>query len=118
MENVMDASVYVGLVVFAALFVLSGINHIKSHEGMAGYTASVLPESLKPLGYLGGWPTGVFLAAFGAGAGFGQAWALYGLAGFLVLATALFHRNFVSDPGGFKGVALAGAALALAQLVH
>lgn len=115
----MDATVYVGLVVFAALFVLSGINHIRNHEAMAGYTQSVLGDCpvKEQLGYLGGWPTGVFLAAFGAGAGFGQPWALYGLAGFLVLATALFHRNFLKDPAGFKGVALAGAALALAQLV-
>lgn len=113
----MDGSVYVGLIVFAALFVLSGINHIRNHEAMVGYTASSLPTSLAPLAVLGGWPTGLFLAGFGAGAGFGQAWALYGLAGFLVVATALFHRNFLKDPGGFKGVALAGAALALAQLV-
>lgn len=106
-----------GLIVFAALFVLSGINHIKSHSAMAGYTASVLPASLAPLGFLGGLPTGVALVAGGVGAAFGEAWALYGLAGFLVLATALFHRNFLKDPGGFKGVALAGAALALASLV-
>lgn len=108
---------YVGLVIFAALFVLSGINHIRNHEGTAGYTASVLPDSLKPLAFLGGVPTGVALIAGGVGAAFAQPWALYGLAGFLALATALFHRNFLKDPGGFKGVALAGAALALAVLV-
>lgn len=113
----MDWTVYVGLVVFAALFVLSGVNHIKNHAAMAGYTASTLPTSLAPLGVLGGAPTGVFLIAAGVAAGFGYAWAFYALAGFLVVATALFHRNFLKDPGGFKGVALAGAALALAQLV-
>lgn len=115
----MNAATYVGLVVFAALFVLSGINHIRNHTAMAGYTASVFGDCpvAPQLGYLGGWPTGLFLSVFGVGAGFGEAWALYGLAGFLVVATALFHRNFLKDPGGFKGVALAGTALALAQLV-
>ena len=115
----MDATVYVGLVVFAALFVLSGINHIRNHEAMVGYTASVLGDCpvAPQLSFLGGWPAGLFLAVAGVAAGFGQAWAFYALAGFLVVATALFHRNFLKDPGGFKGVALAGAALALAQLV-
>lgn len=113
----MDFATYVGLVVFASLFVLAGFNHIKNHAATAGYTSSVLPTSLAQFSFLGGWPTGVFLVVFGVGSGFGLAWALYGLAAFLVLATALFHRNFLKDPGGFKGVALAGAALALAQLV-
>ncbi len=115
----MNAATYMGLVVFASLFVLAGLKHIKNHTSMAGYTASVMgncPFAIQ-LGYLGGWPTGVFLVAFGVGAGFGLAWALYGIAAFLLVATVLFHRNFLSDPGGFKGVALAGAALALAQLV-
>lgn len=107
----------VGLIIFAALFVLSGLNHIKDHAGTAGYTASVLPAGLAPLAFLGGAPTGIALIAGGVGAAFGQAWALYGIAGFLALATVLFHRNFLKDPGGFKGVALAGAALALASLV-
>lgn len=115
----MNAATYVGLVVFAALFVLAGLNHIRNHATTAGYTVSVLGKCplAKPLGYLGGWPTGVFLIVAGVAAGFGFAAGLYALAAFLVLATVLFHRNFLKDPGGFKGVALAGAALALAQLV-
>lgn len=115
----MDNYTYAGLIVFAALFVLSGINHIRNHAAMAGYTESVLGDCpvKKQLGFLGGAPTGVFLVAAGIAAGFGAVWAFYALAGFLVAATALFHRNFLKDPGGFKGVALAGAALALAQLV-
>lgn len=109
----------IGLVIFASLFVLSGINHIRNHAQLAGYTASVMGDCpfAAQLGFLGGAPTGVFLAVTGAASGFGQAWALYALAGFLVVATLLFHRNFIKDPGGFKGVALAGAAIALAQLV-
>lgn len=109
----------VGLIIFASLFVLSGINHIRNHTAMAGYTASVMgecPYALQ-LGYLGGWPTGLFLAVAGASAGFSQIWAFYALAGFLTVVTALFHRDFVKDPGGFKGVALIGASLALASLV-
>lgn len=115
----MNAATYIGLVVFAALFVLSGLNHIKNHTAMAGYTASVMgncPFAIQ-LGYLGGWPTGLYLVGAGIASGFGFVAGLYAIAGFLVVATALFHRNFLKDPGGFKGVALAGAALALAQLV-
>lgn len=109
----------VGLIIFAALFVLSGINHIRNHADLAGYTESVLGNCpvKKQLGFLGGAPTGIFLVAAGVSAAFSQVWAFYALAGFLALATALFHRNFLKDPGGFKGVALAGAALALATLV-
>lgn len=109
-----------GLILFASLFVLSGFNHIKSHAAMAGYTASVFGAC--PLagvfGYLGGWPTGVLLIGLGAGAAIAQTSVyFYGIAAFLLVATALFHRNFLKDPGGFKGVSLAGLALAFAALV-
>lgn len=109
-----------GLILFASLFVLSGYNHIKSHAAMAGYTTTVMGNCpfAKQLGYLGGWPTGVLLLGLGLGAAILQdAVYFYGIAAFLVLATALFHRNFLKDPGGFKGVSLAGAALVIAQLV-
>lgn len=109
-----------GLILFASLFVLSGINHIRKHSDMAGYTASVFGKNrfAAQLGYLGGWPTGVVLVGLGLGAAVLQTPpSFYGIAAFLVLATALFHRNFLKDPGGFKGVSLAGAALVLAQLV-
>lgn len=108
-----------GLIVFASLFVLSGINHIRNHTAMVAYTTQTLGNCpvAKPLGLLGGAPTGAFLVVAGVAAAFSQAWAFYALAGFLAVATALFHRNFLKDPGGFKGVALADAALALASLV-
>lgn len=108
-----------GLIIFASLFVLSGINHIRNHAAMVGYTTSSLGDCpvAEQVGYLGGWPTGVALVAGGVGAAFGETVALYGLAAFLVVVTAVFHRNFLKDPGGFKGVALAGAALALASLL-
>lgn len=109
-----------GLILFASLFVLSGINHIRNHEAMAGYTATVMGDCpfATQLGYLGGWPTGVLLVGLGSGAAIAQdAVYFYGIAAFLVAATALFHRNFLKDPGGFKGVSLAGLALAFATLV-
>lgn len=109
-----------GLIIFASLFVVSGINHIRNHSAMAGYTASVMGDCpLAPqLGYLGGWPTGLLLVVLGIGAAvFQDAVYFYGIAAFLAVATALFHRNFLKDPGGFKGVSLAGLALAFATLV-
>jgi hypothetical protein len=110
-----------GLIVLASLFVLAGINHIRTHAAMVGYTASVLGDipAKNQLAFLGGWPTGVFLIVAGVGTAFNHnSIFAYGLVGFLVLATALFHRNFVKDPGGFKGVALAGALLAIVSNVH
>lgn len=109
-----------GLIVLASLFVLSGINHIRNHAAMVGYTASVLGDCpvKSQVAYLGGWPVGLFLAAFGTGLAFNESTVFaYGLAGFLVVATALFHRNFLTDPGGLKGVAIAGALLAIAANV-
>lgn len=72
-----------------------------------------------PLSYLGGWPTGLFLTVFGAGVGFNSTPVFaYGLAGFLAMVTVLFHRNFLKDPNGFKGVALMGSALFIASHVN
>jgi hypothetical protein len=109
-----------GLLVFASLFVVSGVRHIQNHAAMSGYTASGFGNCpfAKQLGYLGGWPTGLFLVIFGLGAGILQEPVyFYGLSAFLLVAVALFHRNFWKDPGGFKTLSLAGAAFALAQLV-
>lgn len=109
----------VGLVIFASLFVLSGVNHLRNHTQLAGYAASGFgncPFAIQ-LGFLGGAPTGLFLVAGGVGAAFGEPVALFALAGFLTVVTALYHRNFLTDPGSFKTLALAGASLALATLV-
>lgn len=106
-----------GLLLFASLFVVSGYNHIRHHNDMAGYTELSMGSCpfAKQLGYLGGWPTGLFLLVFGVGVAFN--WVslfAYGLAAFLLVAVALFHRNFLKDPGGFKTLSLAGAALFIA----
>ena len=105
------------LIVFASLFVLSGLNHIRNHEAMVGYTAMSLEATPLPasLAYFGGWTTGGLLIVLGIGAATGvSSLFAYGLAAFLAAATLLFHRNFLQDPGGFKGVSLAGAALFIA----
>ena len=110
----------IGLIIFASMFVVSGLKHIKNHSAMAGYTASAMGDCpLAPqLGYLGGWPTGLFLVVFGVGAAFNDSSVFaYGLAAFLLVVTALFHRNFLKDPAGFKGVSLLGAALYIASQV-
>lgn len=110
----------IGLIIFSALFIYSGYKHIANHAAMAQYTESVFGNCpvAKQLGYLGGWPTGVFLAVFGAGTIVNESSVFaYGLAGFLALATLLFHRTTLADPGTQKGIALAGAALYIASQV-
>lgn len=110
-----------GLVIFAALFILAGYKHIKNHSAMAGYTESMMGNCpvAKQIGYIGGWPTGVFLVAFGVGAIVNNSsFFAYGLAGFLTLATLMFHRKTLGDPGTQKGIALIGAALYIASQVH
>lgn len=112
----------IGLIVFASLFVFSGVNHIRKHKDLSGYTTSVMGKCpfAKQLGYLGGWPTGVILIVAGVGTVFNQSSVFaYVLAGFLALATLLFHRKELLklDPGALKGVALLGAALVIASHV-
>lgn len=84
---------------------------------MVGYTASSLGNCpvKDQVAFLGGAPTGALLVAAGVGAAFGEPIALYALAVFLVVVSTLFHRNFLTDPGSFKTIALAGASLALAS---
>lgn len=110
-----------GLVIFSALFVLAGYKHIKNHSAMVGYTESVMGKCpvAKQVGYIGGWPTGVFLIIFGIGTLVNNSSVFpYGLAAFLAVATAMFHRNTLNDPGTQKGIALIGAALYIASQVH
>lgn len=111
----------IGLIIFASLFIFSGYKHIKNHSTMAGYAASAFGNCpiAKQLGFLGGWPTGIFLMVFGAGTVVNESSVFaFGLAGFLAVATALFHRDTLGDPGTQKGLALIGAALYIASNVH
>ncbi len=109
----------VGLLIFASLFIFSGWNHIKNHITMAAYTETSMGKCplSKQLGYLGGWPTGLFLVTFGAGTVINR-WSLfpYGLAAFLALMIVLFHRN-LKDPANAKTLALLGSALYIASQV-
>src|SRR4029079_9881003 len=109
-----------GLIIFSALFIWSGHKHIKNHSTMVEYATSGFGNCplAKQLGYLGGWPTGIFLMVFGAGTILNESSIFaYGLAGFLALATLLFHRDTFSDPGTQKGLGLIGAALYIASQV-
>jgi uncharacterized membrane protein YphA (DoxX/SURF4 family) len=110
----------IGLIIFSALFIYSGYKHIRNHSAMAGYAETAFGDCpyAKQLGYLGGWPTGVFLAVFGAGTVVNESNVFaYGIAGFLALATLLYHRTTLADPGTQKGIALIGAALYIASQV-
>jgi hypothetical protein len=109
-----------GLVIFSLFFIYSGYKHVRNHAAMAGYATSAYGNCpiAKQLGYLGGWPTGVFLMVFGAGTIVNNCSVFaYGLAGFLAIATVLFHRDSLADPGTQKGLALLGAALFIASQV-
>lgn len=110
----------IGLIVFSSLFIYSGYKHIKNHAYMAQYTESAFGNCpvAKQLGYLGGWPTGLFLIGAGLGAIANESSIFaYSLAAFLVAATYLFHRTTLADPGTQKGIALIGAALVFASHV-
>lgn len=110
----------IGLILFAALFVFSGYKHIKNHTAMAGYARSAFGNCpvADQLGYLGGWPTGLFLLVFGIGTAVNDSNVFaYGIAAFLAAATYLYHRDTLGDPGTQKGIALIGAALYIASQV-
>lgn len=111
---------FFGLIIFASLFIYSGYKHVKNHTAMAGYAKTAFGNCpiATQLGYLGGWPTGVFLVGAGAGTIVNESNVFaYGIAAFLALATALFHRESLGDPGTQKGIALLGAALYITSQV-
>lgn len=105
------------LAIFASVFVWSGYKHIRNHDAMVNYATPYFgncPVS-KQLGYLSGWPTGVFLVLFGIGAVVGGSSVFaFGLASFLAMANLIFHRDSLEDSGTQKGIALMGAALYIA----
>jgi putative oxidoreductase len=108
-----NASELFGRVLLASLFLLSGFGKISAYSATAGYIASVgVPGALLPLvivmellGSLAlilGWQTRVVSLL---------------LAGFTLVAGALFHNNFADQIQMvmfFKNVAIAGALLMLA----
>ncbi len=115
----MDEVLLTGRILFAVLFVFSGLGHFQRYKMMAEYTrqAKVPFPELAVLG------TGVVLAAGGLGVGLGVWGDLAALlvAGCLVPFAFLMHRFWGVDqqtammqmPHFLKNIALAGAALVL-----
>lgn len=108
----------IGYILISLLFIYSAYNHIKNSTQIAGYATSAFGDCpfATQLGYLGGWPTGLYLAITGVLVALGTAAGFYLAAGFLAVATVLYHRD-LKDPNTWKNVALAGATLALGALV-
>lgn len=110
----------IGRALFGGIFLYSGINHFLKKEPMTGYAASKgLPQP--EAGVLG---SGALLAAAGFGIMFGlnPKLAAGSIAGFLAVATPIFHDFWnETDPHMAQGqvvnfsknAALLGAALVL-----
>ena len=96
------------------IFLLAGISKIGAYEGTQGYMDAMgVPGMLLPL---------VILLEIGGGlaiiAGFKTKWAAMALAGFSVVAAALFHNNFGDQMQMIlfmKNIAIAGGLMLLAS---
>jgi uncharacterized membrane protein YphA (DoxX/SURF4 family) len=108
-----------GRVLFGGVLAVTGLNHVRETEAMAGYAEA---KGL-PLPRVGVLASGVVLVAGGAGiaAGVAPVLAAVAAAGFLVAAAVLFH-DFWAVPDErrqdelthfLKNVAMAGGALVL-----
>ena len=119
----MKAAFVIGRILFGGFFVYSGINHFKSKQAMAGYTASKgvpAPEASVLLSGLA-LITGGASIIFGVKPKLGAA----ALLGFLATASPMMHDFWNGqDPQArqndlvhfSKNIALLGAALALAGI--
>jgi len=94
------------------IFLLAGLSKIGNYEGTAGYMESMgIPGALLPLVIL-------FEAAAGLAViiGFKAKWAASALAGFSVVAAAIFHSNLADQMQMIlfmKNIAIAGGLLML-----
>lgn len=112
MNAVMIYANPLGRVLIAAMFVLSGINKISGYAGTQGYMESQgVPGMLLPL---------VILLEVAGGLAIIVGWqtriAAFLLAGFCILAAALFHTDFSSQMQMIlfmKNLAIAGGFLFL-----
>lgn len=105
----------IGLILFATLFLFAAKGHLLNSKEIGGYAATAFGDCpvSKQLSYLAGWPTGLYLLFTGFTLAFVDSnLGLWLAAGFLVPATALYHRD-LKDSGTWKNIALLGAALAL-----
>ena len=97
----------------ALIFILAGIGKIQDPSGTAGYMQSMgVPGILL-------WPTIALevLGGLALAAGYKTRLAAFALAGFSVLAAALFHANFADKMQMImflKDIAMAGGLLLLA----
>ena len=117
----MKALFLAGRVILGGFFVYNGINHFKSKQAMAGYSAAKgLPQP-----ELAVTSSGALMIAAGASLilGYKPKFGAFAIAAFLASASPLFHDFWnASDPQAkqneminfSKNLALLGAALALA----
>ncbi|HNV88662.1 MAG TPA: DoxX family protein [Methylotenera sp.] len=102
-----------GRVMLALIFILAGIGKIQDPAGTAGYMQSMgVPGILL-------WPTIALevLGGLALAVGYKTRLAAFALAGFSVLAAALFHANFADKMQMImflKDIAMAGGLLLLA----
>lgn len=88
----------VGLALLALLFVSGGVKHLLNHSAMVAYTASALGRCpLAKLSFLGGAPVGLYLLVTGGLVAYNQELGFWLGAGFLTVATAIFHRDIKSS---------------------
>ena len=103
----------IGRIMLALIFILAGIGKIKDPAGTIGYIQSVgLPGLLV-------WPTIVLelLGGIALVVGYKTRLVAFVLAGFCLLAAALFHTNFADQMQMIlflKNIAIAGGLMLLA----
>jgi putative oxidoreductase len=103
----------IGRIMMALIFILAGIGKISDPAGTTGYMQSVgLPGILL-------WPTIALelLGGLALAAGYKTRYVAFALAGFSLLASVLFHRNFADEMQMYmfmKNIAIAGGLLLLA----
>ncbi len=102
-----------GRIMLALIFILAGIGKIQDPAGTAGYM-----QSMGVLGILL-WPTIALeiLGGIALAIGYKTRLAAFALAGFTLLAAALFHSNFADKMQMImflKDIAIAGGLLLLA----
>lgn len=101
-----------GRILLSAIFILAGIEKIMGYDASAGYMQSFgVPGALLPL---------VILTELGGGLaillGVFSRWAALALAGFCIIAAAIFHSNFGDQMQMImflKNMAIAGGLLLL-----
>lgn len=102
----------VGRVLLALIFIIAGAGKLANPAGTAGYIASMgLPGFLV-------WPTIALelLGGIALAIGYQTKWVSWALAGFCIVAGAVFHNNFADQTQMvmfMKNLAIAGGLLIL-----